>query len=62
MEDEDELSNVGEVEQLLTRAEEREIRMRQAEELGDRLKKINKDDIKSIVKSSKAPTKKERSL
>jgi hypothetical protein len=57
---EDEMSNVGEVEQLLTRAEEREIRMRQAEELGERLKKINKDDIKSIVKSSKAPTKKER--
>lgn len=57
---EDDLSNVGEMEQLLTRTEEREIRMRQAEELGDRLKKINKDDIKSIVKSSKAPTKKER--
>lgn len=57
---EEELSNVGEVEQLLTRAEEREIRMRQAEELGSRLKKINKDDIKGIVKSSKAPTKKER--
>jgi Fic family protein len=57
---EDGMSNVGEVEQLLTRAEEREIRMRQAEELGERLKKINKDDIKSIVKSSKAPTKKER--
>jgi hypothetical protein len=57
---EDGMSNVGEVEQLLTRAEEREIRMRQAEEVGERLKKINKDDIKSIVKSSKAPTKKER--
>ena len=62
MEDEEDLSNVGEVEQLLTRTEEREIRMKQAEELGDRLKKINKNDIKGIISSSKAPTKKERAL
>lgn len=58
--DEDDLSNVVDEEQLLTRAEEREIKMKQAEELGDRLKNINKHDIKGIVKSSKAPTKKER--
>lgn len=60
MEDDNDLSNVVDGEQLLTRAEEREIKMKQAEELGDRLKKIGKDDIKGIVKSSKAPTKKEK--
>ncbi len=60
MEDDEELSNVVDGEQLLTRAEEREVRMREAEGLGERLRKIDRDDVKGIVKISKAPTKKER--
>ena len=36
------------------------MRASQAEQLGERLKKIDRHDVKGIVASSKAPTKKER--
>jgi hypothetical protein len=36
------------------------LRASQAEQLGERLKKIDRQDVKGIVASSKAPTKKER--
>ena len=56
----DDLSNVVDDQQLLTRAEERELRATKAEQLGEKLRKIEKDDVKGIIASSKAPTKKER--